>query len=910
MAQGKTAGKSASDLVSKVASAPPPLLPAEVRATILARWDQATDDDARETIMADAAKNLAVAPSNAQALFTAAVGHELIEDFENAGKGYLRLAKVLAVAQNWADAREIALRALPFCDDWRLVRVLLEADEHLGDDEQKAEDIAFAHDHCSDSPDLLWIASQAADQNGQEKEAAKLADEALRRFVDIKDGAGAEEPLLRVLESGARDHLTAMIALLPRIVADGLTALLDTTMEFGLPEIRKRGLLPQLADAFENILIHGKPPDGLRETFVDLLSETLGGKEPLRDIIADSKISEEKVPLEKALARFRELCVYRPGAFVEHNTWGIGEIESNDGAALVINFADKSSHRMDLQIARRALRALAPDLLRVLSFRDPELLAREAAEDPVAIVLRAIKEFSGDLTAKELKPLVAGTVFPEPQWANWWKNARGRLATDPRIDSSKVHQGIYALAPEGQEASVVQLPPLDPKKGVKGAVSAIARMLKQNPNIADQVREHYGSLVEQWTRGTHESDDRLRGALYLNRWYPERREHWLAIVDDGFASRRAGVMCLASPEDQAELLDLGLATGHWREASLSAVASRFIAVRQRGLDELAARLGEGLREAFDESLAAAVRYPSEALAIAGLDLAGLLPLPEGEHLNPWDALHATLLVLISVDTKTLFNEALEVLDPQEELAQRLVDNDCDEERLGEFAATSERYELPGSAREAAIRLLTDTGHKEMIGPVLGDRYVDKGEDLIGLHFSPRVTLMTRATFERSTADVEFMRHELATTIPREIAAARALGDLRENAEYHAARERQGIMTAMEKTLNGELQQARIIDDMQIPDGVIGVATEFVLRDVQTEETQTLWMLGHRDNEMYDAINYRATLGQLLCGKKVGDVVEVEFDGAMRMFEVASIKHRSPIGEPVKIDPSQNRTIGE
>jgi hypothetical protein len=132
MAQGKPAPKSASDLVSKVESAPPPLLPVEMREAIIARWEQATDDDARETIMADAAKNLAVAPSNAQALFTAAVGHELIEDFESAGKGHLRLAKVLAVAQNWADAREIALRALPYCDDWRLVRLLLEADGHLG----------------------------------------------------------------------------------------------------------------------------------------------------------------------------------------------------------------------------------------------------------------------------------------------------------------------------------------------------------------------------------------------------------------------------------------------------------------------------------------------------------------------------------------------------------------------------------------------------------------------------------------------------------------------------------------------------------------------------------------------------------------------------------------------------------
>jgi transcription elongation factor GreA len=866
----------------------------------MARWEAADTDDAREAIMSDAAKNLAVAPNNPEALFTAAYGHELVEDGENAGKGYLRLARTLAAAENWVDVREVTLRALPLWGDYRLARLLLGADNRIADEEQKAEDIALARLHCPESPDVLWLTSQAADADGNEHDAARFAAVALKRYVELKDGGRAEEPLLRVLETGDRVYLGDMIELLPKMIAEDLGALVVTALDFGLPEIRKCGLIPQLIAALENVLVHGKPPDWMRGTYVDILAESLGGKERLKDIIADSKIADEGAPFEKALARFRELCVYRPGAYIEHNTWGIGEIQANDGSALVIDFADRQSHKMDLQIARRALRPLDDNLLRVVAFRDPETLTREAAEDPIALVVRAVKEVPGDATAKEIKPLLANIAFPENHWTNWWREARTRAATDPRIDASKVHKGVYALAKEGQVVAEVELPPLDTKKGLKGAVLAIGRMIKQNPAIEAQVREHYGPQLRKWAAEANNPDDRLRGLVYLSRWYPDDRAHWVSAAGDSFAARRTGVVCLSTPEDQAKLLELGLASGAWKEAALSGLASRFTSIRQQAADVLAERLGEGLVSALNASLLEATRHPQEALSIADQCLQGTLPLPEGTCPNPWDLLHATLLVLISAESKTLYNEALEVLDPQDELARRLVGTECPPDALERFEATSARYELLSVAAEAAVRLLTDTGHEEMIGPVLGERYVDKGEDLIGLHFSPRVTLMTQATYDRSRAEVETMRRELATTIPQEIAAARALGDLRENAEYHAAREKQGIMTAMEKTLSGELQQARIIDGLQMPDGVVGVATVVTLRHLDTDETQDLWLLGHRDNEMYDAINYRAPLGQGLCGKKVGELVEVELDGSTARLEIVAVRHRSPVGEPTKL----------
>jgi transcription elongation factor GreA len=138
-----------------------------------------------------------------------------------------------------------------------------------------------------------------------------------------------------------------------------------------------------------------------------------------------------------------------------------------------------------------------------------------------------------------------------------------------------------------------------------------------------------------------------------------------------------------------------------------------------------------------------------------------------------------------------------------------------------------------------------------------------------------------------------MAHLLAVDIPDEIAKARALGDLSENAEYHAARERQGITKALHDNLLAQMETAMAIEELHLPEGVAGVGKFVRLRNLGTGDEQDAWILGEGDSQYgHGVVSYKAPLGQVLVGKRVGDQVEMAADGGQQ-FEVLSIETRLP-----------------
>jgi transcription elongation factor GreA len=153
--------------------------------------------------------------------------------------------------------------------------------------------------------------------------------------------------------------------------------------------------------------------------------------------------------------------------------------------------------------------------------------------------------------------------------------------------------------------------------------------------------------------------------------------------------------------------------------------------------------------------------------------------------------------------------------------------------------------------------------------------------------------MTRQTHQQKVSRLEQLQRELATDIPRMIAAARELGDLSENADYHAARERQGLAAAEVRALEALLERARLIEDLDITAEDVSVGTEVELRQPDGERRR-VWILGQDDNYHGDnVINYRAGLGQSLVGHQIGDTVEVRGETGMETFEILSIVPRLP-----------------
>lgn len=124
-----------------------------------------------------------------------------------------------------------------------------------------------------------------------------------------------------------------------------------------------------------------------------------------------------------------------------------------------------------------------------------------------------------------------------------------------------------------------------------------------------------------------------------------------------------------------------------------------------------------------------------------------------------------------------------------------------------------------------------------------------------------------------------------------IGTARELGDLKENAEYHAAREDQGLNEAKIRQLEDRLATAEVADTSNIPDDVVFLGVMFKIREVASGEEEVCKMVGERAGDLDEdirEITAGSPMGAALISKKVGERVSVELPRGEKEFEIVEI----------------------
>ena len=145
---------------------------------------------------------------------------------------------------------------------------------------------------------------------------------------------------------------------------------------------------------------------------------------------------------------------------------------------------------------------------------------------------------------------------------------------------------------------------------------------------------------------------------------------------------------------------------------------------------------------------------------------------------------------------------------------------------------------------------------------------------------------------RLRAELEELKSVKRPEVIAAIAEARAHGDLKENAEYHAAREQQGFIEGRIKHLEGELSHAQVIDITTLSPGdkvVFGATVE--LADVDTDEQKTYQIVGDLEADIKQGlIAISSPVARAIIGKHEGDAITIEAPGGTREYEIVSVKY--------------------
>ena len=152
-------------------------------------------------------------------------------------------------------------------------------------------------------------------------------------------------------------------------------------------------------------------------------------------------------------------------------------------------------------------------------------------------------------------------------------------------------------------------------------------------------------------------------------------------------------------------------------------------------------------------------------------------------------------------------------------------------------------------------------------------------------------LLTRAGFDQLDEELRQLRGVERPSVIRAIAEAREHGDLSENAEYHAAREKQSFIEGRIKELEAIIGRAEVIDPAKLS-GSIKFGATVRLVDEDTDEEKTYQIVGEHEADLERGLlNIRSPLARALIGKEEGDSVEVVTPGGQKGYEILSVEYK-------------------
>ena len=152
-----------------------------------------------------------------------------------------------------------------------------------------------------------------------------------------------------------------------------------------------------------------------------------------------------------------------------------------------------------------------------------------------------------------------------------------------------------------------------------------------------------------------------------------------------------------------------------------------------------------------------------------------------------------------------------------------------------------------------------------------------------------VMYVTHETLEQLKNELQKMRGVDRPAASRAIAEAREKGDLKENAEYDAAKEAQGLLEARIAKLEGEIANARIIEVDSIDTSKVSILTKVTLTNLNTKKTVTYQVVSEKEADLkVGKISVTSPIGQGILGKQVGEVAEVRAPAGLLKFKIEDI----------------------
>lgn len=576
-------------------------------------------------------------------------------------------------------------------------------------------------------------------------------------------------------------------------------------------------------------------------------------------------------PVATCFKRLRHLRSIQTGMLCYNSTWGFGIISDIDYfyQSIEVDFERKGGHEMAFNYAAEALETLADDHILAIKHNQPEELERLMKEEPAEVVRITLRSY-GAMPVTRLQETLSPSIVSDADWKKFWAAARRELKNDAAVEIPKKRSDNIILH----------------KKAMAYDDKWFARIV--NERDIEGLFERFNEILEKKIDTSSEAArDALANRLsFIIKGAPSARPEWKAggfIYARAFNIEPVGLDTFKLihdlidgdlvatlerlPSRQLQVL-LSILIENDRDSVIETLSEVVPVVSHPVLNEImTALIDNGAEENVQSIMAAAVARRTASAPML------LWCQRSSDWIEKWQLISKGDLAF-RIQEVLEINSAGAMLRAQNQLRERFQQEEWLHDVMDAMTVQQRRDFLrrihEGQGWDALDR-------KSVIAKVLR-KYPELQDIILTTRNTATVAKEIPFTSARSYADRQKQLERIMTIeIPensKEIELARSYGDLRENAEFKYAKERQGLLMAQSAQLAGDLEKVK-------PTDFTGVSLEQVAMGTGVEllypggAEETFYILGVWDqNETLSIISCETALAKALAGHKAGDTVEI------------------------------------
>lgn len=596
-----------------------------------------------------------------------------------------------------------------------------------------------------------------------------------------------------------------------------------------------------------------------------------------------------KDKFQGALSNYDLLSHMQKGKFVFHNGgWGTGEIMevSPVREQIAVEFEHVAGRKhITYANAFKTLIPLPDDHFLARRFADADKLEKEAKKDPIAVVKVLLRDL-GPKTAAEIKDELCELVIPEAEWTKWWQSTRAKLKKDPIVQTPENIKDVFVLRKtevsheermkkafhsKNDHDGIIQtsynlvrdLPKTAKKHEVNQTLKEKLLDLLNDPHLTKTQELQILILLEDYF--SHSVQEKLLKDFIL---HTENIEHVLLPLEI-IAIKKKALMLIREYHSQWIPLFCSFLN------SISQTILRDYILKELNQGDAQPTLIKLLQQLIEKPTKNPDLFVWYFQKIAGSDK---LDIPFADKSGQCLFFESLLILLNAIEIQPEYKELTKkiyniLLNKRYAIVRNLFEN------------TSIAYVKEILLLASKCQTFTDHDQKilrslaEVVHPTLAAAKQKKGQHDHNTIWTTEAGYLKTQERAKQIGTVEIVENA------REIEAARALGDLRENSEYKFALEKRSRLQSELKTLSDQLNRARLITPDDISPSEVGIGSVVKVEDPKHHSiTYTILGPWEADPDAH-ILSFQSKLAQTMCGLKAGET----FNFRDEEFKVVSVK---------------------